>query len=452
MERLHCRRPLRRWGYGCLLLWMIHVCAGMARAGPPAPAPEPLPNVLTVESAVEWALLNNPALRTQRQQRGIAGAAVVIARTYPFNPEFQNQIQYVNGPPEAGTTYHFPFQSAILWQVQVRGQRGYRQQEAWAALSRTDWEIASVEQSLAVHVVRSFRTLLYRYEKLRLIEQIIQINEQALQQVRKLMEQGKLRGSDLILVSTEVDAARALLGPGRAALIAARFDLRRALGAVEETFEATGTLDPPLQACDTETLMMVALDRRADLRASRVAVEEAEARLRLTIADRFGDPSIGPVVNMDNTRDYYTGALINLPLPVFNRKQGEILQRRAEVSKALEASRQVEVDVRQDVQAALARLNNARNWANLYRTQTLPNLQSNMEGIEKLFLAGEPGVDVLRVIEVRRRLLQARDGYLDARSEVTQGEADLAAAVGEPMLAIVPCTMPTNSPDPTPKP
>ena len=54
--------------------------------------------------------------------------------------------------------------------------------------------------------------------------------------------------------------------------------------------------------------------------------------------------------------------------------------------------------------------------------------------MEKLFQAGEPGVDVLRVIDVRRKLLQARDGYLDALWAVRQARADLAAAVGEPAL------------------
>jgi outer membrane protein TolC len=58
------------------------------------------------------------------------------------------------------------------------------------------------------------------------------------------------------------------------------------------------------------------------------------------------------------------------------------------------------------------------------------------ESFDKLFGAGEPGVDVLRLIDVRRRLLRARDGYLDAQFELSQAEADLAAAIGDPSLII----------------
>jgi hypothetical protein len=43
-------------------------------------------------------------------------------------------------------------------------------------------------------------------------------------------------------------------------------------------------------------------------------------------------------------------------------------------------------------------------------------------------------VDVLRVIDVHRKLLRARDGYLDTLWELRQAQADLAAALGDPAL------------------
>ena len=45
-------------------------------------------------------------------------------------------------------------------------------------------------------------------------------------------------------------------------------------------------------------------------------------------------------------------------------------------------------------------------------------------------------IDVLRLIDVRRRLQRARDGYLDALWELNQGRADLAAAVGDLGLVV----------------
>src|SRR5262249_52832134 len=185
---------------------------------------------------------------------------------------------------------------------EVRGQGAFRRQGASAALSRTDWEIAFQEAALAVRVVRTFAGVLYREEKLQLTEQTLRVNEEAAQQVRRLVEQAKLRPADLILARTEVEEARAQLGAGRTALGVARHELRRALGVTDGTFELQGTLERPPQEWDALALLEQALERRADLRARQEAVAEADARLRLAQAGRFGNPTVGPDYEYDAAR------------------------------------------------------------------------------------------------------------------------------------------------------
>jgi hypothetical protein len=46
-------------------------------------------------------------------------------------------------------------------------------------------------------------------------------------------------------------------------------------------------------------------------------------------------------------------------------------------------------------------------------------------------------MDLARVIDIRRRLLRARDMYLDALFEQSQAQVDLAAAVGD--LSLIGC-------------
>ena len=78
----------------------------------------------------------------------------------------------------------------------------------------------------------------------------------------------------------------------------------------------------------------------------------------------------------------------------------------------------------------------ARAWQQTYEEEVLPRLRDNLKEMRDLLGLGQGGVDVLRVSTVRRSLLRARDGYLDALFEVSQAEADLAAAVGDPSIAI----------------
>ena len=428
----------RRWVIGCSY-WVVWAVFGTpaAFAGQPPSDPEPAQQVLSLDAAVRWGLMNNPELAALRQQHGIAAAGVVIAQTYPFNPVWEGKIRAANGPEAAGITNHLSNEHKILIDVEVRHQGRYRRETAAATLSRTDWEIASQEVALSIRVVRAFNTVLYRQEKLRLIEDTVRRNEQDVEEVRKLVEKEKVDNEELILARIELDDSKAQVGPGQMALTAALDELRRALGVVDGAFTLQGSLENPPQQWDSNALTQTALEKRAELHARQAAVNEAQGRLRLENANRFGNPNIGPAYEYDPARVNLIGAQITLPLPILNTRKGEILQREAELTRVALELRQTETQVRQDVQAALVRLEKARAWQRTYQTQFFPRVRASLEDIERL--RGKEKVDVVKLIEARRKLLKPQDGYLDALWEVSQAEADLAAAVGDPAFAVAPC-------------
>src|SRR5262249_1605099 len=189
-----------------LLCWLAWACLGDTR-GLSAPLPsssDTAPPVLSADTAVRWALEHNPELAALRQQHGIAAAGVVIADTYPFNRVWEAKVRPDFGPESGGVSNAVSNEHKLLFEVEVHHQRARRREAAAAALSRTDWEIAFQEVSLAVRTVRAFNGVLYRYDKQRLVEDIIALNERAEEQVRKLVG-GRLRPADLILVRAEVE-------------------------------------------------------------------------------------------------------------------------------------------------------------------------------------------------------------------------------------------------------
>jgi cobalt-zinc-cadmium efflux system outer membrane protein len=405
-----------------------------AKAPAPVPPAAPAVPVLSRDEAVRWALAYNPEIAAIRGQHGIAAAGVIIARTYPFNPTAETRVRYAHGPAEAGVINPVPVETAFLLELEVRGQRRWRRAGAAATLSRTDSEIATQELALAVRVARAYDGMLYRREKFLLADETLRVTRDVAELVRKLVEDaGKLKAADLLLIRTELHDLAAQVNMSRAALVAAGTDLRRALGAVEP-FDISDRLDAPVEAGDPRALTAAAMELRPDRASHEAAVKEAEARLKLEIANRFGNPVVGPSQEVNESSAYFIGAQLNLPLPIFNQHKGEIRQREAERDRAVLELRQTEVQIVQDVAAALARLDAARAWVESYRKTILPDLKKSVETIENLFKQGEQSVDVLRVLDVRRKLLRARDGYLDALWELRQAEADLAAALGDPSL------------------
>jgi outer membrane protein TolC len=407
------------------------------------------PVVLSLDAAVAYALQYNPELVALRQQHGIAAAAVVIADTYPFNPIWEAKVRDASGPASAGITNVVSNEHKVFIDVEYRHQGQHRRSAAAAGLSRTDAEIAFQELGLAVRAIRAFDAVLYRQAKLGLAEDVIRLDTEAEKSVTALYEGTKLSRADLIVAQTETLDARALAAPARAALSASQHELRRALGVLRDGFAVQGSLETPIQHWETETVLAAALERRPDLRARRAALAEADAKLRLEIANRYGNITLGPAFEYDPTRISLIGVQAVIPLAVLNTHQGEIMQRTAERDRAAMDLRWVEAVVRQDVNAALARLEVVQSSAEFYRMEALPRLKKNLDAIEELLSKATPGVTVLSVVDVRRKLLKARDGYLDALWEVRQARADLAAAVADPRLAIA---APTPAPETLPPP
>ncbi len=425
---------------GCLVGLLLLTPAGGARAQealpPPAVLPQAAPLPLTLKGAVNFALVNNPALAAHRQQRGIAAAKVIIADTYPFNPVLENRVQGAEGPRSGGITNRVPLEHLLLWEVELFGQRDFRRQGAAAGLSRVDWEVAAFEQTLAIQVIRAYANVVYRHEKMQLIEETVRFNERLVEDVEKLVKSGRLRTSDLLIAQTEVTDTLDLVGAGRESLTTARQELFRALGTVDGRFALDPVVDLPLLTTDSAALTELALTRRADLQARRMAVNEAAANLRLTAANRWGNPTVGPAYSYDPSGVNMFGAQVNIPIPVVNTRRGEIRQAEAEQGLANLELRETEVTVRQDVRASLARLEVAEQRAALFRTRVLPELQRTVADMERLFQAGDTSVDLLRVIDVRRKLLRARDSFLDAQAAVRQARADVLAAIGDPAVSL----------------
>jgi outer membrane protein TolC len=439
-------------------LWIVFALASTVvftwktRADAPASErAEQLPQSLSEEAAITWALENNPELAAFRTQRGIAAAAVVIAEAYPFNPIWEAKVRGDGGPASSGITNRVPMEHGLLTEVEIRGQGTYRREGANAGLTRAEWEIAHQEILLSVRVLRAFEGVLYRQEKLDLLKRTVELDQHTLDLVQKLVSKGRLHGPDEILARGELDDVRAQLGPAEANLVAARYEMRRTLGAVDEHFKLQGKLETPLLAWTEAALTPVALERRADRRARQAATAEAEARLELQRANRFGNPIIGPHYEYDNTRVSYVGVQFALPLPTFNIHRGDILQREAELERARLDLRQVEVTIRQDVQSALARLARANASVYTYLNEILPHQESSVKAIEKFLESGDPNVSVIHLIETRRKELKAQDGFLDALWELRQARADVAAAIGDPALAVL-ALKPEEKKHPVPKP
>ena len=291
---------------------------------------------------------------------------------------------------------------------------------------------------VSIGVIKAYNAVLYRTRKLEFVDELLRINEAGLDQLKKQVDAGKAKATDWTLARIDQGTLRAQRGQARTALAIARSDLRRLLGSSDDGFGVFGDLDVPLPSTEASALTQMALEQRPDLKARRAAIGEAEAAMRLVVANRFGNLNMGPYYEYDPTRVSYVGVRIGMPLPVLNTKRGEILKAETDVVKVRSEVQQLELQTSLDVQAALNRLTDASKWASDYATEVVPSLARAKQELEGQYGKQDPGVSLANVLTVQRGYLKAIETWLDARYEVSQAEADLALAVAEPALALGP--------------
>ena len=386
---------------------------------------------LDLNATVRDTLAHNPELRSLRRAHDLAEADVRIAKVYPHNPFLESKVRHVDPSPVDVGTLDITQEHRLAIDVEMRGQSRHRRTIAEAALTRTDYEIAAQEQSFAVRAARAWNGVLYRRLKVSNLEDTLKLVEQAEQEVGNATALGLLRGADPLLTRAETNDVRAAVETSQVALTSAFTELRRTLGDPDTLLSVRGTFDLPPPAPDASALVRHAYDLRPDLLAKRTAVRESAARRDLEEADRYGNPNVGFAYEKDPTATELIGAQVVLNIPVVDDHRQLIRRRELEVQRARVDVDAQELGVRQDVRAAISRLDSARRAAQLYGGKVLPELKGIREGVERLFSMGDPAADLLRVIDVRRRQIRAVEGYLDALWEAREALIDLAAASGD---------------------
>ncbi|HEV3415283.1 MAG TPA: TolC family protein [Pirellulales bacterium] len=425
-------------------------------AGPPYPTvPEPvsplaLPiasRAITIDEALAIALAQNPDLVVNRQDVAVAEAQRVTANTYPFNPTFESQIQAADN---FGLAQHIRQSYSLLQEIETGGKGGFRRGQANAGVQRTEWELRGRELDLAVDVYRKFQAVLLARQKLDLARETAALNIQLANNARPLLQAAKVTGADVVIAEQEALDSRQAEAIAESELRMARLELRSSLGIAEELqLEPSGGLRLPQQpaSASLNTLVQAALATRPEIFAKTAALQQADAAVGLAIANQKADVTFGPAMEIDENKTFFIGATLQVPLQVYNKKEGEVLQAEAERAKAAAELEQSRLKVKMAVLAAWQQYEDARRLAAALANDTLPASERHLQDAEKLLAVGQ--IDLLKLVELRRRHLAARQQLLDAQNQMVLRQLDLETLSGR----LLPTEKaPSESPLPTPSP
>jgi cobalt-zinc-cadmium efflux system outer membrane protein len=394
---------------------------------------------ITLEKAVSEALANNLALLAERANISIAEARLVTAGLRP-NPVVSaggDHLDFLGtgfndlnggGPTETSLRTDFTIERGGKRQARVEVARAARsvaelQFHNAARLLALEVENAVVE-SLAAHA-----QLALARETLAFLKEIADLN--AVRVKAGDLAEVELVRSELAAVQFENTVRQAELREQNAATRLATLVGRRdaAAGLRAEGELRRDAVMPPLAEAEQE-----ALASRPDLAALRRDTERAAAEVRSQIAQRQMDWTVGSEYRRQSVSAQANtlGLFFSMPLPVFNRNQGEIARAQQEQRQAQLRVGALETAIRGEVAAAHHQCAAARGM--------LDNIEANMLGrardvrqiTEFRYRRGE--ASFLEFLDALRAFNETMQGHAEARAEYARALFLLDSVAGRSPL------------------
>jgi outer membrane protein, heavy metal efflux system len=184
---------------------------------------------------------------------------------------------------------------------------------------------------------------------------------------------------------------------------------------------------------DIEKLRVTALDVRPDIRAKRFTFSQRESELKLAKAYRIPDVTIGAGYDIQGSRgpDNPGQVALNagIPLPLFNRNQGGILQ--AEVSlQSAEAELDKSINlVENEVDVAYRNLLQSRRLVEAYFGEVLEDARATFAIVERAYERG--GATILDLLDAARTSRTIQQNYIEALFNYQHNLFQLESAVGQ---------------------
>ena len=403
--------------------------AAICVAGPSTEIEEPS-GALTLRQALALALARSPELATVSYDIRIAEARVLQAKLRP-NPELGLEAEDIVGSGEFSNAARSENTLQLSQLIELGRKRGARVREAGFGrdLARFDYE--TKKREVFVKTAEHFVDVLTGQRRVALNEELVQLANSFIPAVEKRVEAGKASDLEKTRFDVAIGSARIDLEQARSDLLSARQRLAAQWGSTKPRFgSAVGNLDatPAVGAFD-------ALARRLEThpRLARFGTEIAHREAALAREKAAAVPDVTLRAggrHIAESKDATAVVGLSLPLPFWNRNQGNIQAAREQIGRAGAEQATAASALTAELSTAYQNLSRARAAIGILRDTVLPGAESALKATGEGYEAGR--FSYLDVLDARRTISAARIQYLQAISDYHKALHEVEALTADP--------------------
>jgi outer membrane protein, heavy metal efflux system len=327
---------------------------------------------ISLDDAIRLALLHNHALQAMRTTIQQSLAEEITANLRP-NPTLGLDAQFlpIFQPNKLDADYldqSAQFDAGIGYLFERGKKRQHRLQAAKDQTSVVRSLVTDNERQLVFNVSQQFVDVLLAESTLEFAQQDLDSFQKTVDISKERFRAGDMSEGDFLKIKLQLLQFQSDVSAAKLAKLQSLAALRQLLGfeTVPDDYDVQGTLDYQPVHADLNGLKNVAALNRPDLRAAQQSVTAAESQYSLQKAN--GKMDITGTFNYSHTAGASSGSFFySMPLPIFNRNQGEIERAQYAITQAREQASETTQQVSTDVATAFANLQTNDQIIQLYQ-------------------------------------------------------------------------------------
>ena len=324
---------------------------------------------LTVDEAVQIALLSNRELQAVYSDLGVAQADLVQAGLLN-NPIFDAAIKFPTsggGKPDLELSAVMNFLDIFYLPL--------RKRVASARFEEAKTRVTGSVLDFAARVRSAFYLHQANEQMLDLRQTIVESLSAALEVARRLYDAGNITDLDFARQRAQLEAGKLAVRSAEIAVRQSREELNTFMGlwGKDTEWQSEQRLpDIPEQPMQTKDLERLALSRSVDLlnARQRIVVAGEQLGFNRTVA-LIPELHLGPLGEREEG-SWHVGPTLEFPIPLFDQGQAQVGRAAAELRRAQQEYFALAVRIRSVARAARDRMEGVRDRALYYRDIMLP--------------------------------------------------------------------------------
>ncbi len=416
-------------------LIVVSVPVGPASAqSPGVQSAVPPPAAITIGDAVQEAIAHNLTLVAERYSIAVADARILTAKLRP-NPVLTGSVMTPDATVFANNIS--PREQVFRTDVVLEGgaKRERRIETATAAKSVAELQFTNTMRTVVLDVEQAFVDVVLAKANVELARQSLDAFNSLVQVNTERVRTGDLAQVELVRSKLAALQFQNEVRQQESKLAIARGRLNTLLGRSRTApIDAVGDLRRDPTPVSPDVLRQRALALRPDLQALRADQARSVADLRLQIAQGKIDYTISGEVHHQHqpgppdAAGMMYGVYASVPLPIFNRNQGEIARAREESQQADARIRALEAQVEQEVDAAFASYAAARDVVGTIEADMLAQARDVRTTTEYSYRRGE--ASFVEFLDAVRAFNETMQTYNEARADFARSLYTLDSIAG----------------------